>query len=113
MRALVGVRDPARHLTRMHRAITMKAEHRRRSSPGCTPPSKVVDGFAVDARRRAGLKPTLRQLHFLEPCAERRRRRVAGATGRVVLQTDVDQAGEESPAVSTTVSLSNVSPIWS
>ena len=51
---------------------------------------------AVDARRRAGLQPALRQLQFLQPRRQRDRRRVARPAGLVVVEPDVDAAVQES-----------------
>ena len=58
-------------------------------------------------RQRPRLEPALRQLHLLEARAKGGRRRIASATRRVILQTNMDQTGENVPAVNTTVSLSN------
>ena len=57
---------------------------------------REVDAAAVDARRRAGLQPALRQLQLLQPRRQRDRRRVAGAAGRIVIQANMDLAVEKS-----------------
>ena len=54
-----------------------------------------VDAASVQPRRRAGLEPALRQLEFLEPCAQGLRRRVARPPGRVVVQAHMDLAVQE------------------
>ena len=95
MGARVGVRDPARHLARMHRAIAHETEHWRRIIARLHAKFRIVNRFAIDPRWRAGFEATLRQLHFLESRAERRGGGIPRTPGGVVLQTDVNQTGEE------------------
>ncbi len=103
MGALVGVRDPARHLPRVHAPRRAhEAEHRHRVADaaghavtGLLHALAEVDAAAVKPRRRAGLQAPLRQLEFLEPRRQADRRRVTGAPGRVVVQAHVDLAVQE------------------
>ncbi len=55
----------------------------------------VVDGAPVNARRRTGLEAALGKLQFLQALTQRNSRRVAGASARIVLQANVDQAVQE------------------
>jgi hypothetical protein len=98
VRLLVGVRDPARHLPRMLLGPTEKAEHRNRIEVArLLLQSCEVDAAAVDARRRSGLQPALRQLQLLQPKRQAHGRWVARAPGGMVLQPDVDAAVEKGP----------------
>src|SRR5208282_5792450 len=95
--ALVGVRDPAGQLPRVHGAVTHKREYRRRIVAGLDGELRKIDGSAVKARRRAGLEPPDRQLEFAQSGAKRGGGWLAGAPGFVVSEPDVDQAGQEGP----------------
>ena len=96
VRAGVGVGDPAGQLARVLAGVAQEAEHRHRVQvAGLLGALGKVDAAAVDARRRAGLQPALRQLQLLQPRRQAHRRRVAGAAGGVVLQADVHPAVEE------------------
>ena len=96
VRAGIGVGDPAGQLLRMLRGAAHEAEHRHRVQvAGLFGALGEIDGAAVQARRGAGFQTTLRQLQFLEPAGQRHGRRVAGATGGIVVQADVDPAVEE------------------
>ncbi len=98
MRALVGVRDPARHLARVHVGAAHEREHRHRIEvAGLLFQHREIDGPAVDARRRARLQAPLRQLQFLQARRQRHRRRVARTAAGVVVQADVDLAVQERP----------------
>ena len=92
----VGMRDPAGDLPRVHRPPSpMNEKTGAGSSPGCSASTRKVDGAPVQARRRAGLEPSRRQLQFAQPRAQALGRRVAGAAGFVVFQADMDQARQE------------------
>ena len=95
MGALVGMGDPARPLRRVLRRRAEEAENRYRIVAGLHLHHRKVYGPGIEPRRRAGLEPPLRKLELLEPGAERTCRRVAGATTRVIAETNVDQPVEE------------------
>ncbi|MNV68418.1 hypothetical protein D3C71_1612670 [compost metagenome] len=98
------MRDPARHLLRVHAGLAHVAEHRQlafvdaagHAVAGLGFALREIDAAAVDARRRAGLEPALGQLQLLEPRRQAHRRRIARAASRVVVQSDMDLAVEES-----------------
>ena len=56
---------------------------------------RVVDGAAVDARRRAGLEAAGAERQRAQALGEFVRRRIAGAAAGVVVEADVDAAAEE------------------
>ena len=95
MRALVGVRDVAGHLARMHCPIAHKAEHGSGVVAGLDAELCEVNRFAVDAWRRTGFQAALRQLHFFKPSAQCCGRRIACTPGGVVLQADMDEARQK------------------
>ena len=105
VRALVGVRDPARHLLGVHGRMAHEAEHghgalvhaARHTVTRLFLALAEVNRAAVNARRRAGLQAALGQLQFLETGAERHRRRVPCPASRVIVQAHVDLAIEERP----------------
>ena len=70
-------------------------EHRHRVVARLLGHHRKIDAAPVDARRRAGLQPPDRQLQLAQPSREADRRRIAGAAALVILQADVDQAGQE------------------
>jgi hypothetical protein len=70
VRALVRVRDPARHLARMHRSRAHEAEHRFGIVARLNADLRVIDGFAINARWCTRFEAALWQLHFFEPRAE-------------------------------------------
>ena len=72
VRARVGVRDPARQLPRVLVGTSDEGEYRHRIQiTRLDAQPAVIDGLAVDARRRAGLETPLRQGQF--PKAGRQR----------------------------------------
>ena len=102
MRALVGVRHPARQLARVHVRPAHEAEHRHprvlpagHAVAGLRLATAEVDRAAVQARRRAGLQAPLRQLELLQAHRQADGRRVARAAGLVVVQPDVDAPVQE------------------
>ncbi|MDR9356858.1 hypothetical protein FEO99_05758 [Burkholderia multivorans] len=96
VRALVRVRDPARQLLRMLLGTAEEREHRNRIEIArLLFELREIDRAAVDTRRRSGLQPALRQLQLLQARRQRHGGRVARATARIVVQTDVDLAVQE------------------
>ena len=104
VRALVGVRDPARHLPRVHRRVAHEAEDRyrrkRRAVTGHTVTRllfafRKVDRAPVESRRRAGLQARLRQFQFLQPRRQRDRRRIPRPARRIVVEADMNAAVQE------------------
>ncbi len=95
VRALRRVRDVAADLARVLGSPPEEREHRRRRIAGLLGEIRVIDGAAVDARRRAGLQAPDRETQVAQPACEADRRWVAGAAARVVDLTDVDLAVEE------------------
>ena len=55
----------------------------------------VVDGAAIDARRRPGLQAAAARRDLAQPLRQAQRRRIAGAPGGVIIKTNMDAAGEE------------------
>src|SRR5439155_8895759 len=96
VRALVGMRDPARQLRGMHVAPAEEGKHRLRAVTGLLGQHAEIDAAAIEARRRAGFEPSDRQLQLAQAGGQGCRRRVAGAARAVALQADVDQPSEES-----------------
>jgi hypothetical protein len=87
------MRDPAGSLCWVLLRTPEKRKHRNRVQIArLFRQAREIDRAAVDTRRRSGLQPALRQLQFLQPRCQREGRRIAGATRRIVLQPDVDQA---------------------
>ena len=97
VRPVIGVRDPARDLRRMHACIATETEHRQFS--------RLTAGHAVTRLFRAtaevyasainpwwgaSFQTALRQLQFLESGRQTQGRRVTGTTSGVVFQTDMD-----------------------
>ena len=94
--ALIGVGDPAGHLARVLAGMAHEAEDRQRVEvAGLLGQLREVDRPAVDARRRAGLQATLRQLELLEPRRQGHRRRITGPPGGMVAQAHMNAAVEE------------------
>ena len=91
----VGVRDPARHLARMHVCAAKKGEHRGRIVAGLLRERRKINRGAVEARWRAGFETTLGEFQFFEARAERFGRRVARAPGFVMVEANVDQARQK------------------
>ena len=98
VRAGLCMGDPARQLSRVLVGAAEEREHRHRVEvAGLFLAPREVDGAPVDAWRRAGLQPTLRQLHLAQPLGQRDRRRVAGTAGRIVGTADADRRSGRSP----------------
>ena len=103
VRAFIGVGDPARHLLRVHAGSAQKAEHRHplphptgHAVARLFGAAAEVNAAPIDARRRAGLEPALRQLQLLQPCRQADGRRITSASGCVVVQADMDLAVQKS-----------------
>ena len=79
----------------MLRRITKKAEHRHWIVARLHLHHREIHRAPVDARRRTGLQPPLRQRQLAQPRRQRQRRRIARPPAGVVLHADVDQAIEE------------------
>ena len=98
VRALVGVRDPARHLARVHVRTAHEREHRHRIQVArLLFQHRKIDRSAINPGRRTGLQAPLWQLQFLQARRQRHRRRVTRAATGVVVQAHVDLAVEERP----------------
>jgi hypothetical protein len=104
--ALVGVRDPAGHLLGVHVRTAHEAEHRHtivgihaawHAIARLLKTLAEVDGTAIQARGCAGLQTSLRQLQFFQACGQADGRRIPCPTRRIVLQTHMDLAIQESP----------------
>jgi hypothetical protein len=95
VRALGGMRDPAGQLLRMLRSISEEGEHRRRVVARLHGHHREIDAAAVEARRRAGLQAAGRQLQLAQARGQADAGGIAHAAGLVVVEADVDQAGEE------------------
>jgi len=98
VRLAVRVRDPARHLARVHGRVTHDGKH----GHGIEIARLFlhhgkVDAAAIDARRRARFQAALRQFQLFQAGRQGDGGRVAGAAGRVIVQAHVDLAVEESP----------------
>ena len=97
MRLAIRMRDPARHLARVHGRVAHHGKH----GHGIEVARLLlhhgkVNRAAIDARRRARLQAALGQLQFLQAGGQRNGGRVAGAASRVIIQAHVDLAVEES-----------------
>src|SRR5579863_687988 len=57
--------------------------------------ARIVDRTAIDARRCAGLQATGSWHEFTQAVRERERRRITGASSRLLRQSHVDPATEE------------------
>ena len=93
--ALVGMGDVAGQLARMLAGTTEEREHRQRRITVLNGERTVVDAAAIDARRRTGLQATAARRDLAQLLRQAQRRRIAGAPGGVVVETDMDAAGEE------------------
>jgi hypothetical protein len=72
---------------------------------------RIVERAAVDARRRAGLEPPDDERALAQLRGQRGRRRIAHAARGVLGFADVDLAGQEGAAVSTTAGASKRRPV--
>ncbi len=76
-------------------ALAEEREHGRRRVARLLGQPRVVDGAAVDARRRAGLQAPDREAELAQAAREADRCGIAGAAARVVDLADVNLAVEE------------------
>ena len=91
------MRDPARHLARVHGRVAHDGKH----GHGIEVARLFlhhgkVDRAAIDARRRARFQTALRQFQLFQAGRQGDGGRVAGAASRIVVQAHVDLAVEES-----------------
>src|ERR1700722_1886556 len=93
--ALVGVRDVAGELARMLAGTAEEREHRQRRVAVLNRERAVVDAAAIDARRRTGLQAATARRDLAQLLRQAHRGRIAGATRGVIVETDMDAAGEE------------------
>ncbi|MCY1527140.1 hypothetical protein D9M68_621970 [compost metagenome] len=96
VRTGIGVGDPARQLLRMHPDIAQIGKH----GDGIQIARlllqhAVVDGTAINTRRRAGLQAPLRKLELFQALAQGDCGRIPCPAARVILQAHVDQAVQE------------------
>src|SRR5579864_8770305 len=61
---LVGVRNPARQLPRMHRAIAEERKYGRRIVPRLRLEPRKIDAASIQPRRGAGLEPADREFEL-------------------------------------------------
>ena len=96
MRARVGVRDPARQLPRVLVGASDEREygHRIQITRLDAQPA-VIDGLAVDTRRRAGLETPLGQGQLTQAGCQRLGRRIGCTPGLVIIQPDMHLAIQE------------------
>jgi len=90
-----GVGDPARHLARVVLDPAQERHHRQRVVARLHLHHRVVQGAAVDARRRAGLQSFDHERPLAQARGQGHRRRIAHAPGGVGGLADVDLAGQE------------------
>src|SRR5690606_31604323 len=83
VRARRRVRDVTQHLPRVVGAPAAIREDRRRRVARLLDQVRVIDGPAVDPRRRAGLQAPDREAEVAEPAREAGRARVAGRAAGV------------------------------
>ena len=95
MRALVRGRDVAADLARVLASATEERKDRHGFIAVLHQQSGVIDRTAVDARRRAGLEASDTQRQCAQAFRETVRRRIAGASARRLLESDVDLAAEK------------------
>jgi hypothetical protein len=85
VRALIRRRDVADNLLRVPLATAEERKHGTRLVAGLRPHHGIVEGAAVNTRRRAGLQaPDLERL-LAQACREAVRRRIPGAPAFVAL----------------------------
>ena len=92
---LAGMRDVARHLPGMLVPAAEVREHRPRLVAGLGLEPGEVDGAPIDARRRAGLQASDRELALAQLARQRVRRRITGAAAFVILHPDVNPPPEK------------------
>ena len=93
----IGVRHPARNLTRMHGGIAHDGEHGHRIEVArLFAHAAEIDGAAVDARRRTRLQSALPQVQFFQARGQGDGGRITGAAGRVGLQAHVNLTVQKS-----------------
>src|SRR4029079_15756350 len=97
----IGVRDPARHLPRMHESFAHKTENRNRPKHRAASPHAIarlllafgkIDSAPVQTGWFSSLEPALRKLKLLEPCRQRNGRRISGTPSRIVIETNMNAA---------------------
>jgi hypothetical protein len=93
---LVGVRDPARELARMHAPFADEGKHRLGRVPGLHFETGEIDGSSVQSRRRSRLEPAHRQLQFAQARAQGPGRGFTCPARLVLREADVNQSGKES-----------------
>src|SRR5262245_9453927 len=76
--ALVGVRNPAGQLVRMHAALTDERKHRFGRITRLHLHHRKVNRPSIEPWRRASLQPPDWEVQLAQPRGERRRRRLAG-----------------------------------
>src|SRR5262245_11473270 len=91
------MRDPARQLSRMELAAAHEGEHGLGLVPRLYLQPRTIDAARIEARGSSGLQAPNRQLQLAEPRGKRHRRRIARAPCFVVIEADVNAAGEEGP----------------
>ena len=89
-----GVGDVA-HDLRLRDSFGQGRERLRRVVARLDLEAGVIDGPAVQARRRPGLQPAQAEADLLEPARQAERGRLADAPGRHGLLADVDHAAQE------------------
>ena len=94
---LVGMRDPARQLARMHGARPKKRKHRLRRVSGLALKQREIDRPAVEPRWSAGLESARWEPHLAQPPSKRGGRRVACATRLVAPQAYVHLPRQKCP----------------
>src|SRR3990170_6124756 len=91
------MRDPAGNLPGMQVAPAEEGKHGFWRIPRLLRELGELDGAGIQARRRTGLEPTDRELHFSQPRRQRRRGGVAGPASAIAVHADMDQTGKKSP----------------
>ncbi len=109
---LGGLGDPAADLARMVADLAHERHDRQRVVAWLLAHHAVIERTPIDPRRRAGLEPVDRERALAQTRGQRGGRRVAQAPGRVLGVADMDLAGQNVPAVSTTDGASKRSPVW-
>ncbi len=95
MGALARVCDPAADLARMIGREPKIREHRHGIVAGLLRQAGEIDAAAVDARRRSGFQAVHAQRQFAQARGQACGWRIPGAAARIILEADMDLAGEE------------------
>src|SRR3990167_3448416 len=93
--ALIGVRNPAGQLFRVHVHIADEGKYRRGIVSPLDLHDREINASSIDARRRAGLQPPGRQLQFTQPRGKTVCSRFARPTRLALAQPYVNQARQE------------------